>query len=52
MNSIRHYANKLTTAVCLLVVCSSLLVACGGGGDGHGGKQRHGDRPSTDQPES
>ncbi|MCP4334537.1 MAG: hypothetical protein GY785_17930 [Gammaproteobacteria bacterium] len=34
MNSIRHNANKLTTAVCLLVVCSSLLFACGDGSDG------------------
>jgi hypothetical protein len=33
MNSIRHKANKLATTVCLLVVCSSLLIACGEGSD-------------------
>jgi len=33
MNSIRHNANKLTTAIGLLVICSSLLVACGGSSD-------------------
>ena len=33
MNSIRHKANKLATTVCLLAVCSSLLIACGEGSD-------------------
>jgi hypothetical protein len=33
MNSIGHNAKKLTTTVCLLAICSSLLVACGGGGE-------------------
>jgi len=30
MNSIRHKTNKLTTAIGLLVICSNMLVACGG----------------------
>lgn len=30
MNSIRHKTSKLTTAIGLLVICSSILVACGG----------------------
>jgi hypothetical protein len=34
MNSIQRKANKLVTTVCLLVVCSSLLIACGGSDDG------------------
>jgi hypothetical protein len=34
MNSIRHNTKKLTAAICLLVICSSLLVACGGSSDG------------------
>jgi hypothetical protein len=34
MNSIQRKANKLATTVCLLVVCSSLLTACGGSDDG------------------
>jgi hypothetical protein len=33
MNSIRRKANKLATTVCLLAVCSSLLIACGGSSD-------------------
>jgi len=30
MNSTRHKTNKLTAAIGLLVICSSMLVACGG----------------------
>ena len=33
MNSTRYKTNKLTAAIGLLVICSSMLVACGGGGD-------------------
>ena len=33
MNLNRHNAKKLTTAIFLLVTCSSLLVACGGSSD-------------------
>jgi len=34
MNSIRHRTNKLIAAIGLLVMCSSLLVACGGSSGG------------------
>ena len=34
MNFIRPKANKFTTAICSLVICSSLLSACGGSGGG------------------
>jgi hypothetical protein len=34
MNFIRSKANKFTTAICSLVICSSLLSACGGSGGG------------------
>jgi hypothetical protein len=37
MNLIRRKVNKLTTTVCLLVICSSLLSACGGSGGGSDG---------------
>ena len=33
MNSTRYKTNKLTAAIGLLVICSSMLVACGGSGD-------------------
>ena len=33
MNSTRHKTNKLTAAIGLLVICSSMLVACGGSGE-------------------
>jgi hypothetical protein len=34
MNFIRPKANKFTTAICSLVICSGLLSACGGSGGG------------------
>jgi len=33
MKSIRRKANKFATTICLLAVCSSLLIACGGSSD-------------------
>ena len=33
MNSTRHKTHKLTAAIGLLVICSSMLVACGGSGE-------------------
>lgn len=33
MNSIQRKANKFATTACLLAVCSSLLIACGGSSD-------------------
>ena len=36
MNLIRHNAKKFIAAIGLLVMCSSMLVACGGSGSGEG----------------